>query len=159
VRSVSTGRHSACHGEAHTVVLRKGRRVNDRDERLVAAAEAQAVAARQLTEALAAPERRLREQQRNAAFPAPRRLFAGRTGAVTLLRAIPGFCALWEEVVPEASLREAMGRDGDTWRLVACPCGEHPALVSGALAECDCGRWYFSTGRTVRVKRFEEAAA
>lgn len=132
--------------------------MNERDQRLVAAAESQARAAHQLTQALAAPERRLAAQELDAAFPAPRRPFAGERGAVALLRGIPGFAGLWERVVPEGFLRETTDRDSERWLIVNCPCGEHPILRPGAIVECDCRRWYFSTGRTVRVKRFEEAA-
>lgn len=100
-----------------------------------------------------------RDRAHGAAFPPLRRLFGGERGAVALLRSIPGFAELWRREVPERAVRDTVDREGRTWRLVTCPCGEHPALVAGAIADCSCGRWFFSTGRTIRVKRFEEAAA
>ena len=131
---------------------------NERDERLVAAAEAQAVAARELTDALSAPERRREQEALSAAFPQARLLFGGERGAVALLRGIPGFAQLWDRSVPDGYLDRVRSRDGALWWIVNCPCGEHPALLPGAIGDCACERWYFATGESVRVKRFEPEA-
>lgn len=109
-----------------------------------------------VAEAVEAPERARRLQGLGAAFPPCRRLFGGERGAVALLRGIPGFAALWETVVPDARVREVQDRELQRWQIVRCRCDEHPALRPGAVAECPggCGRWFFATGRSVRVHRF-----
>lgn len=119
----------------------------------------QTVDIHRLAAAAEAPERLRRDEGRNAAFPPPRLLFGGERGAVALLRSIPGFAQLWDRAVPDGYLDRVRSRDGALWWIMACPCGEHPALLPGAIADCDCGRWYFATGRDVRVKRFDAVAA
>lgn len=123
-------------------------------ERQIEVAEDQARISQNLSEALAAPERRLRQQERDAAFPALRPFFGGQRGAVGLLRSIPGFADLWRREVPVEYLETVLDRSGGEWHLVSCPCNERPLVQTGGLADCTCSRWYFSTGSTVRVKRF-----
>lgn len=135
-------------------------RAGERDallERQTWAVEAQAAAAEKI---LAAIQRRDEEEERRlrAAFPPARRLFAGERGAVTLLQAIPGFAGLWEKAVPDSHLLVVVDRDGAPWEIVLCTCGEQVALERGNLGECPgggCGRWFFATGDSVRVRRFE----
>lgn len=127
-------------------------------ERQVEAAEDQARASSDLTGILSDRETRERRQQLNteveASFPMPHRLFGGQKGAVGLLRSIPGFSGLWEKEVPTEYLEAVLDRAGEQWHLVNCPCNERPLVQAGGLADCTCSRWYFSTGSTVRVKRF-----
>jgi hypothetical protein len=123
-------------------------------EQQVSVAENQARTSHDLTEALAAPERRLRKEETDAAFPALRPLFGGQRGAVGLLRSIPGFSGLWTRIVPSKYLESVLDRSGDEWWLVSCTCNERPLVQTGGLAGCLCGRWFFATGSTVRVKRF-----
>lgn len=122
--------------------------------RQVEVMEDQARASLNLSEALAAPERRLRKEETDAAFPALRPLFGGQRGAVGLLQSIPGFASLWTQSVPEEYLVNVFDRAGDEWWLISCPCNERPLVQTGGLADCLCGRWFFSTGSTIRVKRF-----
>lgn len=112
-----------------------------------------------LADAVEQPLVQRRRERLEAAFPAPQRIFGAERGAVLLLRSIRGFADLWRKAVPEAYIREVQDRDGERWWLIACPCGEHPALLPGAIADCLCSRWYFHVGSSVRIKRFEQAAA
>lgn len=123
-------------------------------ERQVEAAENQAHASQNLSEVLSAPERRLRQEETDAAYPPLRLLFGGQRGAIRLLRSIPGFAGLWDMAVPDEYLERVLDRDGGEWWLVSCPCNERPLVQRGGLTDCRCSRWYFSTGSTVRVKRF-----
>jgi hypothetical protein len=129
----------------------------DRDlllQRQVEVMEDQARASLNLSEALAAPERRLRKEEIDAAYPPLRLLFGGQKGAVELLRGIPGFAGLWAKKVPDEFLEAVLDRTGEQWHLISCPCNERPLVQAGGLAYCICTRWYFSTGSSVRVKRF-----
>jgi hypothetical protein len=123
-------------------------------ERQVEASEDQARISQNLADALAAPERRLRRREQDAAFPALRPLFGGQRGAVGLLRNIPGFSGLWTRIVPSKYLESVLDRSGDEWWLVSCTCNERPLVQTGGLADCLCGRWFFATGSSVRVRRF-----
>jgi hypothetical protein len=109
-------------------------------------------------EALEAPERRLMAAQRAEESKwlrnSPRRLFGGERGAVALLRGIPGFAGLWERHVPATYLRPTTARDGSHWLILSCVCGEQLAMMSGMLADCSCGRFFFHVGSSVRVKTF-----
>lgn len=118
----------------------------------------QTAAAERSAAALEAPARERRREDLSAAFPPFRRMFGGERGAVMLLRSIPGFAKLWERAVPDGYLDRVRARDGALWWIVTCPCGEHPALLPGALGDCACSRWYLATGSGVRVKRFEPEA-
>ena len=115
--------------------------------------------------ALEAAERRLRDAERAGQAELlrnpPRRLFGGEEGAVALLRSIPGFADLWRKVVPGTYLRETSARDGSQWCVLSCVCGDQVAMVSGMLADCSCGRFFFHVGSSVRIKAFpaEERAA
>lgn len=122
--------------------------------RQVEVMENQARASQGLSEALAAPEHRLHQQELDAAFPALRPFFGGQRGAVGLLRSIPGFADLWRKEVPVEYLETILDRGGEQWHLVSCPCNERPLVQAGGLADCRCSRWYFSTGNSVRVKNF-----
>lgn len=83
----------------------------------------------------------------------PRKLFRG---ALTLT-VIPGFAALWEQVVPAAHL-EDLGRDRHRRRVgVLCTCGhEVQEIVTGEVLVCAgaCSRWFLRTEKDVRVKRW-----
>lgn len=83
----------------------------------------------------------------------PRKLFRG---ALTLT-VIPGFAALWEQVVPGEHL-EDLGRDRHRRRIaVRCTCGHEPQeIVVGEVLVCagDCSRWFLRTEKDVRVKRW-----
>lgn len=127
--------------------------------RQVEVMEDQARASLNLSEALGAPERRLRQQERDAAFPALRPFFGGQRGAVGLLRSIPGFADLWQQSVPESHLEGIMDRSGNEWWLISCTCNERPLVQTGGLADCLCGRWFFATGSTVKVKRFRVSSS
>lgn len=122
--------------------------------RQVEVMEDQARASQELSEALSAPERRLRQQEHDAAFPALRPLFGGQRGAVGLLRSIPGFSGLWTRIVPSKYLEGVLDRSGGEWWLISCTCNERPLVQTGGLTDCLCGRWFFATGSTVRVRRF-----
>jgi hypothetical protein len=100
------------------------------------------------------PERRRRAEGATAGFPPMRLLFGGEKGAVALLRGIPGFAGLWDRVVPDRAILRTEDRERQVWRIVLCECGEQVALRSGALGDCACGRWFFATGDSVRVKHF-----
>lgn len=87
----------------------------------------------------------------------PRNPFRGPTGAVLLLRSLPGFAALWEQQVPVEYLADACMLDGRVEVLViACPCGSAPLLELGQLVACpgECGRWMLRVEDGVRVRLF-----
>jgi hypothetical protein len=135
-------------------------RASERDERLVAAAEAQARASRALAESLGAQEARERERERRAEFPRPFRLLAGPRGVRTMARAFPGYAGLWgDREVPARYLREARDRRGGIWVVVSCLCGAQTVLEEAHMA-CvgDCGRWFLPMDSGVLVYRPEEAA-
>jgi hypothetical protein len=119
--------------------------------RQVEVMEDQARASRDLVHA---PQRRLQQEKIDAAYPPLRLLFGGQRGAVGLLRSIPGFASLWTQSVPEEYLVNVFDRAGEEWWIISCPCNERPLVQTGGLADCLCGRWFFATGSTVRVKRF-----
>jgi hypothetical protein len=74
------------------------------------------------------------------------------TRVIALLRALPGFAALWEAKVPV----EYLERAGEIWR-VKSPCGELVLVELAVVTFCpdDCGRWFLRTERDVRVKRWD----
>lgn len=131
---------------------------NERDERVVAAVEATAGV---LLDASEAQERRVRLEEARASGPAPQRMFAGKRGAAALLRGIPGFAGLWEKVVPAMFVLEVLDRGRVLWLVVLCPCGSQTPVAEAAFEECAgaCGRWFFATGQSVRVRRFPPAPA
>lgn len=123
----------------------------ERDERLVAAAETSARAAAWQVRDAQAEKRRVRHAELAAVHPGFRRLFGGEKGAVALLRGIPGFAGLWRNEVPVRAVREASDRAGLKWSVISCSCGEQLALRPGMLGDCSCGKWFLSTGVRVRV--------
>lgn len=74
-----------------------------------------------------------------------------------LVRALPGFAALWETEVPATHL-ERLGE----FVTVACPCGASQRLEPLVVVYCDpteavdgCSRWYLRLeDGSVRVKRW-----
>lgn len=75
----------------------------------------------------------------------PRNPFRGAAGVVLALRI--GMAAQFEKRVPEDYL---LG----PW--VLCVCGALQAIDAGEVVECAgaCGRWFLSTGESVRVARW-----
>lgn len=123
-------------------------------ERQIEISEQNARSSQVLSAALAAPEKRRCKEEQDATHPPLRIMFGGQRGAITLLKSIPGFADLWQKEVPEEYLETIMDRAGEEWHLINCPCNERPLVQSGGLTECGCARWFFSTGKSVRVHRF-----
>lgn len=65
---------------------------------------------------------------------------------LTMARAVPGLLAEFSGTVPGEFWNEDSGE-----ALVACPCGETPAVPFNAIRGCGCERIFAFTGRDVRV--------
>ena len=73
-----------------------------------------------------------------------------RLNMAILLRSIPGALEQFRKEVPPDFIADDV-RDGDRVTVVACPCGEEPAVLLGGMSECGCGRFYLNTGQKVLV--------
>lgn len=69
-----------------------------------------------------------------------------RLSYLTFARAVPGLLGQFEDIVPGEYWQEDSGE-----ALVACPCGETPAIPFNAICGCQCERIFAFTGRDVRV--------
>jgi hypothetical protein len=131
----------------------------ERDEllrRQVEATEETAMFLARSAEALELPERRRRMEEYDAQRPPLRLLFGGEEGLKLLARQVPGWAAVWQDLVPAEYLLQTTDRRGESWLVVHCPCGHQTPIAPASLAACACERWFLRGLDTVRVKRFEE---
>lgn len=68
----------------------------------------------------------------------------------TFARGIPGYAELFSPI-PDEFWTQDVATDGYTTAVVACPCGQEPAVEAGLTLACSCGRIYFFSGRGVLV--------
>lgn len=74
----------------------------------------------------------------------------------TFFQAVPQMREEFDREVPGEFWNIDVAEDGLTSiAMIACPCGESPQVEILRMNECDCGRFYLNTGRTVRVCRPE----
>lgn len=80
-----------------------------------------------------------------------------RFNLLTFQRAVPGMFSVWDGLrrqVPEDFVNHDTDEDGVPVAVVACPCGETPAVRLAALVTCDCRRVFANIGHDdVRVYR------
>lgn len=79
-----------------------------------------------------------------------------------VLRAFPWVLAAFTGRVPPEFMAETV-ENGNPVIVIACPCGEEPALRWGmrsySIEECACGRFFLHDGQEVRVATDPEGAA
>lgn len=76
---------------------------------------------------------------------------------LTFVRAVPGIFSesgLLETRVPEEFVTLDADDQGDPFAVIACPCGETPAVRLAGSKACNCNRVFVNIGRgEVRVSR------
>lgn len=75
---------------------------------------------------------------------------------LTFIRAAPGLISEWDgfrTVVPEEFVSADADLDSNPLAVVACPCGESPAMPVAGSKACNCRRVFLNLGTEVRVWR------
>lgn len=124
-------------------------------ERAETAVIEQTAALDRLTAAVEAPAKRAETEALRSLPRAP--MFAGEKGTILLLKSIPGFAALWTNVVPdEYVLRCSDLLSHQEKTLLACVCGSSTVLVRGRPTWCEggCRRCFLKLETDVRVHKF-----
>jgi hypothetical protein len=117
-----------------------------------------------LIEGLTAEVRRVgdRLELQSVALPAEPRhreaiKYPRKFNLLTFQRAVPGLFADWDGLrrqVPEEFVSHDTDEDGRPVAVVACPCGETPAVPVAGLQACNCRRVFANIGHDdVRVYR------
>lgn len=74
-----------------------------------------------------------------------------RFNALHMLGAVPSIIGAFKTHVPDEYWTRDAAEDEYPIAVIACPCGEQPAVRLAGTRTCNCGRAFLFTGTEVRV--------